>query len=110
MRLTALLLLGIFLLAPAVLAQDVAQDAAQVEAPAIELPEIEFTVEEKLKVLLGRWTVAVEQAQKWQDAAVTLSQQVNALLPAQSKSITQLLTEMGFSVGTKGDNPEGEEE
>ena len=100
MRIIALLLLGIFLLAPAALAQDEA-------GPAIELPEVEFTVEEKLKVLLGRWTVAVEQAQKWQKVAVTLSQQVNALLPAQSKSVTQLLTEMGFSV-TKGENPEGE--
>jgi len=102
MRLTALLLMGVFLLAPAVLAQDA--------APAIELPSIELTVEEKLKVLLGRWTVAVEQAQKWQEAAVTLSQQVNKLLPAQSKSVTQLLTEMGYKVTTKGDNPEGEEE
>ncbi len=105
MRIIALLLLGIFLLAPAALAQE-----AISESVTIELPEIEFTIEEKLKVLLGRWTMAVEQAQKWQEAAVTLSQQVNALLPAQSKSVTQLLSEMGFSVTTKGENQEGESE
>jgi len=88
-------------MAPAALAQDA--------GPVIELPPIEFTIDEQLKVILKRWTVAVEQAQKWQAAAVTLSQQVNQLLPAQSKSVTELLTEMGYKVGKKGDNPEGED-
>ena len=101
MKFIALLLLGIFLLAPAALAQ---------EAPAIELAPIELTIDEQLKVILKRWTVAVEQAQKWQASAITLSQQVNALLPAQSKSVTELLTEMGYKVTTKGDNPEGEDQ
>lgn len=98
--------------------------AALAQGPVIELPPIEFTIDEQLKVLLKRWTVAVEQVQKWQavvmateagkevqkwqTSAITLSQQVNALLPAQSKSVTELLTEMGFKVGKKGDNPEGE--
>ena len=108
MKLITLLLIGFLLLSPAYAIEPPRVDNPErplsppgvVKEPEfiIEIPEPESEIEAQIKILMRRWIEKIREYQKLEKEIDNLTKYLNELLPKQSKTIPQLLKEIGIEI------------
>ena len=64
----------------------------------IEIPELELTLDEQIKILVLRWINKSKEYSELREELKLLTEQINELIALQDKDIREILEEMGVKI------------